>query len=506
MSGSEFFSRLLRWLRVRQAAGGLEISDFALRFAEWKSGRWLTAGLRLPPGVVEQGVVKNPEQFRAALQELHAMIVGPANARRRIGVVVTLSSMDIYSQTFTLPLIGGENLERAIQLNIQMASPLAAAEAYAGWQLLGESKEGVRLEVLSAFIQKTVVNQLVAELRGANFIPHSLEPRGLSLVRLIREAGEGFDAAQPHLVLVLDESGLEVLVIRRGQLYFQYFTSWSDIYGAEKQITAEAFENAIVRSLHQVINFYHAHWTEPLADIYLLTAGLAEEVAAVVKNNFSLNVLELRLGGGISATPDWFVALGAALRGTLSPAEDRELSLLGVSAREEFQRQQILNFLRFWRLLLPASLGVLLAAMVLAEMFLVRLNRQLEIHRAGLIRSDRSAEVGQLRQEVEGFNRLVALAREAMSSGQPKFEIVSRLTGLMEKRGIELIRFLEPGGGLPVTLEGRAKTEADIREFVGELGKSGEFKNINLPLAQIRQVESGVQFSLTFTLTSVKAE
>jgi hypothetical protein len=484
--------------------GGLEISDTALRFAEWSGGRWVTAGLRLPPGLVENGKIKDRDQFIAALLALHSQIA-PKKPRKKIGVVASLGSVDIYSQTFSLPVIEGENLEKAVQLNIQMASPTEAAETYSGWQMVGEDKSAVRLEILSAFIKRELVDQIISALRAANFTPHSLEPRGLSLTRVIRELGEGFDPARPYLVLVADESGLELLIIRRAQLYFQYFTPWSEIYGGERQITQEAFEAAVIRSLHQVLNFYRSHWSEALSDVYLATPGLKEEIARIISANFSLNILELRLRN-LPATPDWFVALGAALRGMIPPSKDTEMSLLGVSAQEEFRREQILNFLEFWRVLMPASLGILVAAFILAEAFLLRLNGGLAARQAEIVRSDRSAEIQDLQAKADEFNRSVNLIRSVLEQSRPRFEAAGKVADLMRARRAVLVRFWDQGSSLPITVSGRAETEADIRNFAADLGKSGEFQNINLPLSDIRPGADGVYFSVSFNFAPSKTE
>lgn len=66
--------KVLFFLRARTRIGGLEISDTALRFAYFKNGALRVAGLRLPPGIVEQGEVKNPEQLVEALKNFRQQI------------------------------------------------------------------------------------------------------------------------------------------------------------------------------------------------------------------------------------------------------------------------------------------------------------------------------------------------------------------------------------------------------------------------------------------------
>ena len=65
-----FLERLVSALRVRQNAGGLEVSDEVLRFAYYDGALWQLQSVRLAPGVVVDGRIKDREAFRAALLEL----------------------------------------------------------------------------------------------------------------------------------------------------------------------------------------------------------------------------------------------------------------------------------------------------------------------------------------------------------------------------------------------------------------------------------------------------
>ena len=65
-----YFQKLLSFLRIRAIAAGLEVSDQVLRFAYSDRGGWKTESVRLAPGVLEKGVIKDATAFAAALQEL----------------------------------------------------------------------------------------------------------------------------------------------------------------------------------------------------------------------------------------------------------------------------------------------------------------------------------------------------------------------------------------------------------------------------------------------------
>ncbi|MEK7212680.1 MAG: hypothetical protein AAB686_03305, partial [Patescibacteria group bacterium] len=152
--------KLSSLLRISPLVGGLEISDSVLRFTRFDGERWQVAALRLPPGLIEEGNIRNHGQVVEALRALRAQILGSSRSPKKINVVLSLSSVSIYSQVFSLPVIEGENLEKAIQLNVQMVSPAESAQTYSGWQRVGEDQQTVRLEILSAFIKKAVVDEL----------------------------------------------------------------------------------------------------------------------------------------------------------------------------------------------------------------------------------------------------------------------------------------------------------------------------------------------------------
>ena len=495
--------KAMKLLRIRSDVGGLEISDSALRYARFDGEKWITASLRLPPGILEGGALKDKPQFEAALRELKTQIQGTARSRRRVGAVVSLSSINVYSQVFSLPMIEGENLEKAIQLNIQMVSPGETSETYSGWQPLGHDEQAVRLEILSAFANRSIVDELTAVLRGAGFMPHSIESRALSLARLLRQLGDGFDPEKPYLLLSLDESGLELLVLRRGQLYFEYFTPWREIYGGEKEISPESFANTIIRNLHQVLNFYNSHWSENLAGIFISTPNLREQVLEAVRSNFSLNAMEVKLKTeGVS--PDWYIAFGSGLRGLIPPREDREVSLLGISAREEFRREQVLNFVGFWQVLMPVSLSILLLTFLATDMFLADTRRELESQPAFRPGEERTKEIQNLQARVDEFNRVGAMINRAWQPTQAKFGLLRKMEELAGKSSVQIVR-LRYQGAQTVSLTGQALSEENIRSFLEAMKGDPQIlkDSVNLPLSEVKPAQDqGLVFSMTFSVTS----
>ena len=506
MNLSGILNKILTFLRVRSAIGGLEVSDTALHYTAFRDGVWRTASLRLPQGLIVGGEIANFDEFTEALRALRAQILGPRDHRTHLNVVVSLSSINIYTQVFSLPMIEGENLKKAIQLNIQMVSPNAASETYSGWQLVGQDQSSVRLEILSAFINRGVVDGIRRALVAAGFAPYSIESRALSLSRLVRELGAGVDRSRSYLLVNLDPSGLEFIVVRRGQLYFQYFTAWKDITGPNESMTADEFRAVVVRSLNQVLNFYSSHWSDALAGIFVAATALADEIQAATKSATAVPVTPLVLRASADLTPDWFVSLGSGLRGLIPRWEDRDISLLGVSAQDEFRRHQIMDFGRFWRLVIPSSLIVLVAAFIGSNVILSRTRDSLDGQlRASNLGSNQSKQINDIRNRVKDFNRSVDFITAIRAIGNPQIDLANRIFGIMVQNGVILDRFIFRSPREPITIHARAAGQDQVIKFQKILDGDQELRGVDVPLSGIVQAPGGVTFSVNFTMAPPKA-
>lgn len=495
-----YWDKLLTLLRVRAPLVGLEISDTLLRLVYSEGQQWKTGAVRLEAGAVEAGQVKNRELFVVALKELKKKVFG-AKEGKRLNVIVSLGSANIYSQVFGLPIIEGENLQKAIQLNLQMVSPMEASQAYSGWQLVDEDRASLRLEVLSAFIERSAVDELNKALYEAGFFVAAIETRALALARVFRELGEGIDEQKAYILASVDNSGIDFLIIRKGQPYFDYFNPWKDIADENGRVSMEVFRATLSRNLHQVLNFYGQRWTESVSAIFLSTPALSEEITAVILENFSLPVRPLLLrADGAVATPELFIALGCFLRGQKPRSKDKELSLLGFTAAEEFQRERFLEFLRFWRLAMPATLGFLLALFFLSDLYLVQIRRTLESQLLFRLEAERVKESEVLQRRAGEFNKMVAMVESVRRGYLPRGGFIEKIGGLASLSGVSLARIVFESPAKPVTLSGKAPTQEGIVAFKKALEREQGFFGVDLPLTSIQSAGEGFSFSVSFNL------
>ncbi len=501
MDLKSIFEKILKILRIRAPIGGLEISDSSLRYAIFSDNRWLTASLRLPPGLLENNQIKDKEQFAAALRSFAVQIKDLTKNRSKISVMVSLSSINIYSQVFNLPVLSKEEeMEKAIQLNVQMISPGESSQNYSSWQILNKKTSGMRFEILSVFINKQVVNEMISELKEAGFFPLAVESRSLSIARLVRQAASGIDLGKVYLSMLIDSSGIDLITLENGYPYFEYFNSWRQLQGEERQITFENFQSSIVRNFEQVLNFYSTHFNKNIDGVILAATGLKDEVKEIVGKNFPFQPKELALPGGENIDSNWYIVLGCALRGVSSLAKkENEINLLGLDIQEEFQKQQLINFLNFWRVLLPATLAILLIAVIGAEIFAGQVGASLVDRQNSLhISPAQLQDMTTLTAQVDQFNKSVSLIKNIQKTTVLKSPLLQKLNALAQKDNINLTSLIYQGEGVPVNLGGGAGQQDQILAFKQDLQNDPAFLSVNLPLSSIQISSHGFVFSLSF--------
>lgn len=498
---------LLAFLRIRTPIGGLEVSDSALRYADLGGGTWRFASVRLPPGIVEDGTIKDRAQFVAALRTLRAQITGFLKGRRPTNVVVSLSSINIYSQVFNLPIIQGENLARAVELNMQMISPDDITKTYSGWQIVGEDEKAVRLEVLGAFIARAVVDDMRSALAEGGFVVYALESRALSLARTVRMLEASFDAEKPAIVVNLDSSGMQFLIVRKGQLYFEYFTSWRDVETEGHQISQTIFEGVVRRNLHQVLNFYQAHWTDKIYEIVLSATGLKDEVTNIITKNFEFPVRDAALTLGQSTGPDWYIALGGGLRGSMPRRDDRDLSLLGTSAQEEFHRHQLAQFMRFWRVAVPVTLSIVVIAFAATNMFLQRTEDDVMMKFAQAnVNVEQQQAINELKVRIQRFNATIARVNEFVAAYPLGANVFSDIVDAFAQSGVSVNRFDFTDFGATIKASAEASNDTQVKALKRSLSSNPRFSGIDIPLTEITYLSDKVTFSVIFSLAAPNTE
>ena len=495
----ERFKKLLLLTGVQPLSGGLEISDTCIRFSRTSSSGWKLMDVRLPPGILKGGKIQERAQFVKALELLHRQIT--ERAYRRVNVVVSLGSLGVYSKAFALPLLEGEGLEKAVELNLQMISPADTAQMYSGWEVLQRNEDTGTLEALGAFVDARAVDEISSALFDAGFLAVAVEPKALAIARLVRTWASGFNPETPYVVVVVDEGGLDFLVLRGGKLYFEYVHPWSEIQGDKGgPLALSILQETVVRNLNQLLNFYTQQWEGTVQQMLLVAVSLGPQIEKIVKDNFQMTVNSFQLRTKSAVPSSWFPALGSALRQPSFTHRDKELNLLGREARNEVVRQTVLEVLRFWRVALPVILGVLLAAFVVTDLFLINVRKSLQDTTSSFREDGQFKELQVLEASAARFNQQVMMVRSVQEALQPKSFLLEDMFRMATKHSVTVRRFQFGGLGEAAVLAGEALSEDDILSFKKTLENDGRFKNIVFPIADIRPATQGLSFSMQFNV------
>jgi Tfp pilus assembly PilM family ATPase len=496
-----YYQKILSFLKIRSAAAGLEISDQVLRLVYFDRKVWHMEAIRIAPGTMEKGKIVDATAFAGALHELKSKVAG-ARGKKKMNVVISLSSVSIYSQVFTLPIMEGSDLDKAIDLNVQMASPVDINHAYFGWQVLGRDEVSLRSEISAAFVDRALVDEMTEALYAAGFVTVGVESRSLALVRILREKGEGLDIGKSYLLLNIDNSGIDFLIVRNGRLYFEYANPWGDLTDDKGQITVERFEETLASSLRQVMNFYAQHWPEPIAGVILSAAAFKEEAEQAVKTSLALPIMPLSLSSEMTVSPEWYVAFGCSLRGLDAGTAEKEINLSGTHAMDVYHEEQMVGFFTLWRILIPAVLGFLIVILVVADNFLYTVRSGIESEMLFNQHGVEATEVTALEASSTAFNRSVALVANAEGQITRNYLIIAEIDALAVPNNISVNSISFQASSTPILVAGTARAATDISAFKNAIQGDPHFGTVTLPLLNIQQSNEGYSFSMSFPLSS----
>jgi len=492
-------------MRVRHGAGGLEVSDEALRFAYYDGALWRLQAIRLAPGIVADGRIKDKESFRAALLELKSEIFDGKSEKRIVNIVASFSSANAYSQVFSLPFLEGDNLEKAVGLNIQMISPGNISGMYADWQILARNETTGQCDFLSVFIDRAIVDEMTAALSEVGFITMAVESKALVLVRLLREKGNVIDAAKSYVAISVDNVGINFIIIRKGGLYFEYVNHWRDLANEKGQISGETFSATVEKSTRQVMNFYGQHWSDPVSGIFIVSSFFYEEIKNAVAASASAPVIPCVVSlGGQEISPEWFVALGCGMRGTEFGKRKKEISLLSVSAEETFLRSQFVDFMDFWRILVPAILAFTVVILVGVDIFSAQIQQSSADGSTAALKNGGSKEVAAALAAASDFNRSVSLVNAIESGAKPEMPIITVIEDAAAANGVSVTNISFQSGSGAVSFGGTASSEDQIFSFEKNIQGNSEFANVDVPLSNIQKQANGEELAFTMTFSVAK--
>ncbi len=492
--------RLLEKLSSKPRVDGLEVTDAALTYVYLDNDVPKTAAVRLAPGILRSGKLEDKAAFIEALKTLHNAVL-PDAAEKPLKIDCVLPSSAVYTQSFEVPNVGEDKLAETVGLNLQMISPIAVVEANMSAQVIGETPD--RYELLGAFADQGIVASFKEAFAAAHFTPVAFEFPSLALARLIARSVKV--EARPTLVLHLKSDGLDLAIIRDGNLHFAYFRSWQSIQGDARTIPRELFDAVLVEEVRKVINFSVSRWGEGPAGALLIAPNFEKEVAELLAANFDLKSAPFSLPE-IGLSPNFYVALGAAVRSlTVRVAAEpfRSINVGGEGLARMMSEDQVLDFIGLWRNILAGVLAVVLLAFILSASFLVQQASSL----TGQVNAFRPTvdqkTLADLVAKANDFNLLVRGVSAAKSGAIPWYAILNHLISIADQDRVVLSDVSIESFTAPVQVAASAPDYATVLQFKNALVADPAFGNVDLPLTQVTTLGNNtVSFNVSFNFTS----
>jgi len=478
-------------LSSKPLVGGLHISDYALQYVVLGAGL-STAIVKMPPGIVKEGRILDEVQFQGYLKKLHQAV--ETDEKKTVPVVVVLPSSIVYTQSFSVPNVGSDRLEESAALNIQMISPMAPETSYMSWQVVKETPD--QYELLGAFAERPRVDVFQKVLEEARFSPVAFEFPSLALARLVALAGNADD--HPSLLFQISSDGLNLSILKNKGLYFDYFRSWRSIQGEEREITQQRFEAVLAEEMQKISHFTLSRFKENPQKVFMIAPGFEKTVQSFIQTKFGISVVLLQIAAW-NISSQWYVAVGAALRENESRQKETLINVGSVSHGGYFYEEQALNFIRLWRGVSAAVLGVLLvffggSAYVLAnEVKAAKGN--LSMFSANIP----SGELARLEEQVKQFNALVGNARSKKEGTIPWTYFFSKMNTITVANRAVIDHIEIASLKDRITLSAHVADSNAIIVFKNALAADKDFADIDLLVSQIAVREDGsAGFQITF--------
>lgn len=476
--------------------GGLEITDLGLRFVQIKGGSTSSYYLKLEQGVVKDGKIQDKEKFLSSLISLRNQIANQISLskNKKIYAVVNIPDNNVYVQMFNLPQVASANFEEAVQLNLRMISPIDFDNAYSDWQLL--NAKGAQLELLGAFAQKAIIDEIENLLKESGFIPAAIEFPGISIARLIADLGEDIDVQKAYIIMHIGANGLSFNLVKGGNLYFNHFVSWQSVYEDKRVVPFDSFKELVVEEIKRVSSFYANHWGGQIEDFILITYGLEQDIIKIIAQNFSFKIKQFSVKKYKEIGASYYNVLGSALRGEIARSKDNFISLASIGTEKEFDEQRIFDFIKIWRNVFASALLIMAAIFGLTDAFLIKITKSLEAQISLTINRSSDDDVKKLQEEAERFNKKIDIISKAYGQQSNWSAFLEKINNFANAANVKILRIYNQSMSEPITINASAASDSAATDFERILKNDSQFSDVVLPLDKISQTKSGFDFSV----------
>ena len=494
----KIFKKIIRFLEKlssKPRIDGMEITDSALKYAFFEEGEAKTIAVKLPPGAVSDGKITDKEQIVASLKQLKRFLLPPKKDDiLRVNVVLPASL--VFTQSFSVPNVNPNELEESVNLNLQMISPIPKEEANMSAQIISE--RDFNYEFLGAFADKKEIDDYQSALMEAGFAPVSFEFHAIALSRFLRKTF----VVSKDLILVfeLSSEGIDLFLMKDGNIYFSYFRSWRSIQGGESSIAKETLESVVAEELRRVLNFASGKFGISPTSVMFLSPGFEKEITAIV-GSFGLKSAPI-VAAQLKISPVFYSTAGAAMRWQKDDeiGSFRAINLGGEDLSRAIYDEQIINFLSLWRGVVASVLSFLLLAYIIGAVFVIDQYKSITANVADFTPPLDQSKLVDLENKASAFNATVAELMSIRGANQDYYAPLRHLLDISNANKVKILSISITSITSPITFLANAASYDTVLSFKNALAADPLFTGVDVPLTQIiTESDNSIDFSVSFT-------
>ena len=230
---------MLEFLSLKPEAFGLDIADLSLKIIKLKKGKVLGLAsfgeAEIKPGIIEKGEIKDEDTLAKIIKETIPKVKGEKIKTKY--VVVSLPEEKAFLQVIQMPLMGEEELKKAVYFEAENYIPLPIEDVYLDFQVVKPVLNHLdHYDVLIAALPKNIVDPYVSCLKKAGLIPKVLEIESQAIARALIK-----NEVIPYPLLLID--------LGVTKTSFIIFSGYSVRFTSSFPISSRKFTEAISKKL-----------------------------------------------------------------------------------------------------------------------------------------------------------------------------------------------------------------------------------------------------------------
>ncbi len=220
----------------------LHLTNLHLRLVEivgkkdaWKISR--IGKIDLSPGTVENGVVKNKEEFFRKLKKLELETFPNAPKSRRI--ITNINEEYAFFRTVQMPKMSETEIEEAIRWEAESNIPLPIDKVHLAWEVIKDLGDN-KISVLLAATPQNIIEEKINVFGEFGLTCLVVEPESVALCRALAVKDHDLFLNEPIIILNLKEHYTHIMVFDSEIIHLSTIS----------EVSSENFDTSISRSFN----------------------------------------------------------------------------------------------------------------------------------------------------------------------------------------------------------------------------------------------------------------